>query len=554
MFGRGLFNMSPDIFEMAKKTRTRKVVFDITYKWIPFVFVVFVVIVCTALLSTSGKPSYGIVVAFCITAGHLVFLFLLCHLVLYCTGIKHQMNLEKANGDNSTADSSPQPDKTVSSNSSANANNINTTIQEQQAAHDQPPHQNLGREGHHQSSQDDRNHQMGRKLPNRNPAAQPGVHRLNQAADYGPVQPKIRREAGIGVRQQFPPPVFPQGPRESVLRRSSATPSPLRVRRPAPQVQSDQHRPPAEQASDTPSRPPHSQHMSGRDGMLLHSARTTMSQVEPAELPSHEPTPRRGTAPRDAVPQQTPQSSSSHQRQGGLGIAYVGPRDELFLPAFQDSLRGLSARITTSRDQAGPQDRAAEAPNSVQARFAFVGGPDVLDLLSTLLSEMKPPTHLSGVLPEDCFERPPSVPADVAAVNFQNTERKPVQLRPATPAVERIRSQKARVQKMTGRGPGDSGYYTADSTQHPPSLPQTRDASTAVSSPSSNSSRPSFLPSSGTESAQHSSHPGSSVSSMGSEWMDMYERAGWGDESAIRFITGRPRDKIPRLRGRSRTY
>ncbi|KAK2602478.1 hypothetical protein N8I77_009006 [Diaporthe amygdali] len=428
MFGRGLLEVSPDIFEMDKKTRTRKVVFDMTYKWIPFVFIVFMVIVCTALLSTSGKPSYGIVVAFCITAGHLVFLFLSCHLVLYCTGIKHQMNLEKANGDNSTADSSPQSDRIVPANSSANANIINTNTQEQQAALDQPAHQNLGREGHYQSSQNDRNHQMGRKFPSRNLAAQPGTHGLNQDADYGPAQPKIRREAGNGVRQQFPPLAFPQGPRESVLRRSSATPGPLRVRRPAPQVQSGQQRPPAEQASETPSRPPNSQHMSGRDGLLLHSARTTMSEMEPAELPSHEPTPRHGASPRDAVPQQTPRHGSiAHQRRGSLGVAYVGEREELFLPTFQDSLRGLSAHITTSRDQSGPQDRATEAPNSVQARFVFVGGPDVLDLLSTLLSEMKPRSYLPGLLAGDHFERSRSIPADAAAVNFQNTERKPVQ-------------------------------------------------------------------------------------------------------------------------------
>ncbi|KAL1881867.1 hypothetical protein Daus18300_000921 [Diaporthe australafricana] len=538
---------------MDKATGSRKIFYDITYKWVPFLFVVFLLIVCTALLSTSGKPSYGVVVAFCVTAGLLVSVFLSCHLLLYCTAISHRINREIAHGDDSTSDQIAQPSTNVPPKLSANAN---ATAQVLQQPRDQPDHQNLDRDAHHRHSHHHASHQMGRYAQSHSPTTRPDVYRLSQISDRDPDQLQAHDAAEVGARQQLPPPTIPQRPRESVLRRGSAIPEPLRVKQSVHHAGSTQQRYRPSQALGPSSHRPHSQRASDRNGAIQGAAQMTTPYMAPAELPSHEPTPSHGMTLRDAVQQQTPhRGSPGNQLPGNIGGAFV-PLDEMFFTAPTAGRRGLSAQDHTPRDQVEPQQPPAEGANSVQAQFAFIRGPDVLDLISSVLSVMKPRTRLPGMPADDLLDKHLSKPGEATAVNLQNADKRSVQVHRVPPAVARVRSQKARVQGMPLRDSSDSGYCTADSDHHATS-PQLRDPSTAVPSQASASSQPSrgssalSSPSAGSE--RYSSRP-SSVSSMGSEWMGWYERAGIGDESAIGIITGRTlRGGRLRARRRSKT-
>lgn len=551
MFGRALLEVRSDMFKMDKATGSRKIFYDITYKWVPFLFVVFLLIVCTALLSTSGKPSYGVVVAFCVTAGLLVSLFLSFHLLLYCTAISHQTNREIAHGDDRTSDPSAQHRTNVPPGFSTNAN-TNTQVRQQPC--EQPDHQNIDRNAHHRQSRHHASHQMGRYAQCRSPTARPDVYRLSQVSDRGPDQLQARGAAEVGARQQLPSPTLPQRPRESVLRRGSAIPEPLRVKQSVHQAGSTQQGYRPDQSLGPPSPRPDSQRVSGNNGTIQGAVQMTTPYIAPAELPSHEPTPRHGMAPRDSVPRQTPhRGSPDNQLPGSIGAAFV-PLDEMFFTAPTAGHRGLSAQNHTPRDQAQPQQPPTEAPHSVQAQFAFVRGPDVLDLISTILSVTKPCAHLSCMPADDLLDKHLSMSGDAAAVNVQNAERKSVQVHPVPPAVARVRSQKARVL----RDSSDSGYCTAGSDHHAPSSPQFWGSSTAVPSDASASSPPSRGPSAlsspSAGSKKYSPRP-SLVSSTDWEWMGWYKRAGIGDGSVTKVITGRPLrgGGRPRPRERSKT-
>ena len=553
------------MFHMDRFIRSRKVIRDVTYKWVPFLFVVLTVIVCTALLSTSGKPPRGIVVTFSVMAGLLVLFFMSCHLVLYCTGIKHQMDAERANGDNGDADPSPQLDGNIPS-SFFNANaNANLSTREQQRGRGRSEQDDHGRAEQHRYGQYHPDHSMGRHSPNRSPAARHDFHGLDQVAGYGSDQPYPRSESEIRVHQQNPPQSLGQRPRKRTFSDSSAAPAPLRQARPPCQAGRTQQRPRPDLArKESPTRPPYSRPTSGEDGEMLHSARTTRIHMEATPTPPHQPPQRYRAAPRDAVPRETLQHSAlDNQLRGRISIARRVEK-EMFLDRAHDSRRDVSALSDAPSDQDEPRGYPAGTLSRVQARFALLAGPDVWDLASRLLSNVKPRAQLGQMPADDCLGRPPSGIGDAdTVIILRDIDRKPVQVHPAAPELERVRSQKALAHRVRLRDSNDSGYYSADSNQHPPSLPQppgtsTAAASTLVSSvastcpPSSSGPSLSLSVSAGSEWYSPRTSPFSSISS---EWLGWHGRVSMGDEGTIEVAKGmRRRDGRPRPLGRSKTF
>ncbi|KUI60080.1 hypothetical protein VP1G_07286 [Cytospora mali] len=123
----------------------RKFLYDLTYKWTPLGLVVFLFIICTALLTVSGRLSRSEVVGFCVTAGLLIAFFATCHLALYCTRIKDQMDLEKDQGDSSTTSSSPRPGGSASASKTPKPSagvhgQLNLDKNGKQASHGGPNH------------------------------------------------------------------------------------------------------------------------------------------------------------------------------------------------------------------------------------------------------------------------------------------------------------------------------------------------------------------------------------------------------------------------------
>lgn len=158
--------------------------------------------------------------------------------------------------------------------------------------------------------------------------------------------------------------------------------------------------------------------------------------------------------------------------------------NEMFMNRNQARRSGASAHADTPVDQAEPRGYPAGTPNSLQAHFALLGGPDVWKLASRFLSDMKPRAHrLRRKSADDDLDLTPLVPDDAAdLVILRDTDRKTVQMHPAAAEVERVRSQKAVVQRVPLRDSNDSGYYSVGSNQHPPPLPQPLGTSTAASS------------------------------------------------------------------------
>lgn len=66
----------------------RKFVHDMAHLFLPFILVTFLLVVGGVLLATWGRLSRGVLVGFCVTAGILVGLFVLCHLTLYCARVR----------------------------------------------------------------------------------------------------------------------------------------------------------------------------------------------------------------------------------------------------------------------------------------------------------------------------------------------------------------------------------------------------------------------------------------------------------------------------------
>lgn len=542
------------MFHLGKVIRSRKVVRDVTYKWIPFLFVVLTVIVCTALLSTSGKPPRGIVVTFSVLAGLLVFFFLSCHLMVYCTGAKHDMDLEMANSDNGNTDPSPQPDVNIPSGFVPNAS-ANTQAQER--GRDRTEHRGLGRNEQHQQGQHNPNRRTGHHYPTSFPAAQHNVHRPSQAVGYGSEQPPPPSKAENEVHHYSRLPTSDRRSSGIGLRRSSAFPAPLHTNRGPPQAGSAQERPLPD--SGLPSDRPRSRYTSGGYGRVLHSARTK-PYTEAAGPPPHEPTQQNRADPRDAPVRQVLQRDVQGSQSHSSNNVDSQREKELF---FTDT----SARSHTRGDGFEHWGYPAEPQSSVRAHFAVLGGPDVWGQASRLFSDKKPLARLRRASSDDCLDWPLSALDDGdAVVRLRDTERKAVRVHAAGPEVERVRSHKALVQRSRLRDSNDSGYYSADSNQRAaastlpqPPGPSTAGSSTlaspaAVSSAASTwappSTGPSLSPSLSAISEPQSLHR-RSVSSMASIRVSWGERASTGDESAMRRSL---HERRPVSLGRSNTY
>lgn len=93
MLGRGVLALLARPLEMPcrwgkEKVWPNKIVRDSAYLFLPFSFVIFLLLLGAALLITWGRLSNGVLVGFCITAGILIGLFAICHLALYCAWAK----------------------------------------------------------------------------------------------------------------------------------------------------------------------------------------------------------------------------------------------------------------------------------------------------------------------------------------------------------------------------------------------------------------------------------------------------------------------------------
>lgn len=87
MFGRSVFAAFSPILSMSliqHQTWPHKIVHDAAYLFIPLSLVVFLMLLGGALLITGGRLSHGVLVGFCVTAGILISLLVICHLIRYC--------------------------------------------------------------------------------------------------------------------------------------------------------------------------------------------------------------------------------------------------------------------------------------------------------------------------------------------------------------------------------------------------------------------------------------------------------------------------------------
>lgn len=106
MIGRGILKLLISFLEKMERTGSswpRRIVQDSAHLFIPFAFAAFLLLLGGALLVTWGRLSDKVLVGFCVTAGLLIGLFIICHLVLYCTWAK-----ERTEDKQDDSDSAPQ--------------------------------------------------------------------------------------------------------------------------------------------------------------------------------------------------------------------------------------------------------------------------------------------------------------------------------------------------------------------------------------------------------------------------------------------------------------
>lgn len=103
MFGRGLSGLVRSMLEMShwNPSWPHRIVHDAAHLFIPFAFVVFLLLLGAALLITWGRFSDGVLVGFCVSAGILIAFFVICHLALYCTWAREATDAEKRGEDSS---------------------------------------------------------------------------------------------------------------------------------------------------------------------------------------------------------------------------------------------------------------------------------------------------------------------------------------------------------------------------------------------------------------------------------------------------------------------
>lgn len=445
----------PDMFHMDQLIRSRRVIRDVTYRWIPFLFVVLTVVVSTTLLSTGGHPPRGIVITFGVLAGLLVVIFLACHLMLYCTRIKHEMDAERASGGRKDSDDS---DTNVPRGFLSSNRNIGTQV----AQPSRDPRSPRVAERQRQSQAP--NIRVSNHGPGRSFAAQYTPSPLSQVTGYSSDRPQSQTTSENRAHQQNTPQTPGQTPRESHFRHSSAIPQALNV--PGNNQQQVQ---PGLNSQEHGAGRPYSQFTSGEYNTILHSSiATSGTQVTEQPTPHETAQLQRSSATRNAAPQQQQRPRP------------YGPRD-----ASTDELGYVESRpppvhgISAFTNPPGPQHRAEMSTSTARAHLALLGGPDVWGLVSRLLPDIKPGARLlrrRRMSADDCIRRSgwgvddDDDEEDAEEVVFVRDVGCKV-VRVVHPALERVHSLRGTVRS----GSSDSGYYSADGgQQHPPLQTQTQ--------------------------------------------------------------------------------
>lgn len=520
-------------------------------------FVILTVTVSTALLSTSGHPPRGIVITFGVFAGLLVSSFLACHLMLYCTRIKHEMDMERANDDKDDADPSSELNKNVPRDflpyKYANA-------QAQQRAGDQPE-QGLERDEQQRQSQTQTSRRISRNTPTRSPAAPYQSPRRNQITSHGSDRPYIRTQAGSRVYQQTSPPTSDQRLREESLRHRSLFPSPLNV--PGHQAGGVQQPPRARMDREIPpSAHLDSRYRSSGDGTILHSARTSL-QTGVVEPRPQETTGQHRAAARDAAPQQVLRHGARNSPLQVSTSAAQQMEREMYFSGPPDRRSGVSTGSHAWKDQAEALLHSANRPYNLQTQFALLESPIFWGRAPRFFPDLKPGARVRRMSADDCLRRPPWGVDGADLIVLRDVDCKVVRVHSAAPELKRVRSQKVLVQRLRSRDSNDSGYYSAGSSQHQPWLPPASSPPMTFSSTSISSPGSTWPPASGgspvssTSPSARSNQPSlhrRSASSMDLVWMSWHSRVSIGYDGSARVLRGtRLRHERQRPLGRSNT-
>jgi hypothetical protein len=519
---------------MGQLIRSRKVIFDVTYKCIPFMFVVLTVLVSTALLSTSGHPPRGIVVTFGVFAGLLVVIFLACHLMIYCTRVKHEI-VDREGGKGSNGHAGPNIDASPGFLTGQNGNG-----QGQRPGRDQLPQQGPGRDGQQRQSQSQPNHRMSRDAQAHCPAAQLQSPGLGSGAR--PVSGRQHQgyQAENRMRQQHPRRTSVQGSRDSSFLHGSLVPYPLKVT--GHQAGSIQQRPqPGLASQESLVRTSHSRHTSSGDGAGSHSVRTSL-QAGIAEPPPQESTRQR------RLPCYNPRTTDT----------------AVICPDTLQDIHSDPAFASPPGASAGTRHRRAETTNTVHAQVALLDGPGPQSFASAVFPDLAPGAQLRLMSPDDCFRRRPWGEDDSDLVACGDVQCRVVLVHPAAPQLETVRSLKGSVRAMSLRNCNDSGYHSASSSQYSPSLPTQPSGTPLELSATSASSRALTWTRASSDSPFSPSWPSlrtepirlrrRSIPTMASESMGGSGRVGMGNSGRISATLGaQARHESLRPRGRSKT-
>lgn len=95
---------------LQHQTWPHKIIHDTAYLFIPFSLVVLLMLLGGALLITAGRLSHGVLVGFCVTAGILIGLLVICHLARYCAWARRNTrDVEAREGTSSSGSESLTP-------------------------------------------------------------------------------------------------------------------------------------------------------------------------------------------------------------------------------------------------------------------------------------------------------------------------------------------------------------------------------------------------------------------------------------------------------------
>ncbi|ROV92641.1 hypothetical protein VSDG_06569 [Cytospora chrysosperma] len=471
MFGRELFEVRPQSFGMDQtRGRQHEFLHDLVYKWTPLGLVVYLFIVCTALLSVSGKLTYAEVVGFCVTAGLLIAFFATCHLALYCTRIRDQMDLEKNHGNSSATSSNSGPGDNVPADQNC---------QPSAGAPGQPAPPRHNKNGKQLSQTGPSDPKFG--VPHNHPAGpRPNTQaRVEDSPDEEPVRPPLRVTNGVQRSSISTNHLQPQPHSQRVRSHVSAAPEPLSTRtQRADHLQGGggprEYIPYRRPDPKTPSSHPGARNTSDAVGDVshLHTAGLTPEEAMDSlhRTMGREPwTNSQGRLP--SLQRRLDQPSGRHQRASyALGNGTPGHRAgrQLFpgSPSTPNSLVRLPTRLAEVTDLAGPQNHPVElSAGSVQGYLFLLQEPDLMDLRSRRLLEWKArpcPLDRPG---HDNLGKPVTPRDDPGVVVLDNSDRKSVNVHDAPVTVGRMRSQKALVQNSPSRPSrrsADSGYCSVN--------------------------------------------------------------------------------------------